>query len=248
MKAVSKRVAVVTGAAGGIGGATVRLFLDRGWEIVSIDRGEMVLANGLAIRADLSSPADIEGCVTQIRSVHNSIDALVNNAAELIAKTVLDTRIAEWDRLLATNVRSVYQLSTLLHPLLLSAKGCIVNVASVHALATSPGVAAYAASKGAVVALTRAMALEFASDGIRVNSVLPGAIETPMLTDGLKRSGKPAAAALRSLAAAHPLGRIGKPEDVAEAVCFLADSHRAAFITGQMLVVDGGATARLSTE
>jgi NAD(P)-dependent dehydrogenase (short-subunit alcohol dehydrogenase family) len=197
---------------------------------------------------DLASSADIDRCVSQIRSVHNSIDAVINNAAELITKTALDTRIAEWDQLLATNVRSISQLSSLLHPLLLPTKGCIVNVASVHALATSPGVAAYAASKGAVVALTRAMALEFASDGIRVNSVLPGAVETSMLTEGLTRSGKPIAEALRSLAAAHPLGRIGKPEDIAEAIYFLADSGRAAFITGQMLVVDGGATARLSTE
>src|SRR5262245_56418043 len=106
---------------------------------------------------------------------------------EQLAKPLIETLPEEWDHIMATNVRAAYLLSSRLHPLLKAAKGGIVNVASVHAVATSPGMAAYAASKGALVSLTRAMALEFAADGIRVNAVLPGAVDTPMLAEGLKR-------------------------------------------------------------
>ena len=133
-------------------------------------------------------------------------------------------------------------------PLLRERRGAVVNVASVHAIATSAGLAAYAASKGAVVALTRAAALELAPEGIRVNAVLPGAIDTQMLRDGLSRGGPDIDAGMAALAERTPLGRIGRPQDVAEAVLFLADASRSSFITGQTLVVDGGATARLSTE
>ena len=249
--AADRKVAVVTGAARGIGAATARLFAKHGWDVISIDRAEMPSAHGLTIRADLSDAAEIDRSVEAIRVAYRSIDALINNAAELIAKPLIETAPAEWDHVMAANVRAVYSLSSLLYPLLKSVKGCIVNVASVHAVATSPGMAAYAASKGALVSLTRAMALEFASDGMRVNAVLPGAIDTLMLADGLKRSnlsqGSPSRA-LEALAARHPLGRVGKPEDVAEAIYFLADAIRASFITGQTLIVDGGATARLSTE
>jgi glucose 1-dehydrogenase len=230
-----RKLALITGAAGGIGSATARLFEGAGWDAIAVDRKE----------ADISRLEDIDRLVQSIRSTHTSLDALINIAAEQIAKPLIQTEPAEWDHLMSTNLRAIYLLTSRLHPLLKAAGGCVVNVASVHAVATSRGMAAYVASKGAVVALTRAVALELAEDGIRVNAVLPGAIDTPMLAEGLKRS---PSQTLETLAARHPLKRIGKPADVAEAIYFLADSRRASFITGQTLVVDGGATAKLSTE
>jgi glucose 1-dehydrogenase len=238
------KTAVITGAAGGIGSATANLFGKNGWDVVSIDRVQMPGNRGRFLQADLSDPKELNRCASEISTAFKKIDALINNAALQVLAPVVQTDPADWDKVMATNVRAVYQLVTGLYPALKTGSGCIVNIASVHAVATSPGIAAYAASKGALVALTRAMALEFAPDGVRVNAVLPGAIETSMLKEGMKRS----QSSLENLAARHPLQRIGRPEDIAEAIFFLADSHRASFITGQTLIVDGGATARLSTE
>jgi glucose 1-dehydrogenase len=234
-----RKVALITGAAGGIGNATASLFAARGWDIIPVDKSRA------RFQVDLARVDQVAQFVEQVKSSHTALDALVNNAAEQIAKPLLETAPEEWDRLIATNVRAIYLLMRGLHPLLANAAGSVVNVASVHAISTSRGLAAYAASKAGVVGLTRASALEFAGDGVRVNAVLPGAIDTPMLADGLKRQGS---GGLEALVKKHPLGRIGKPADVAEAIYFLADPDRASFITGQTLVVDGGASARLSTE
>jgi NAD(P)-dependent dehydrogenase (short-subunit alcohol dehydrogenase family) len=238
------KTAIVTGAAGGIGAATAHLFAKNGWEVISIDRLNVPSGDGRSVRADLTDPHDLKRCISEISGAFRTVDALINNAALQVLAAVVQTDPADWDKVMATNVRAIYQLVTGLYPLLKNGPGSVVNVASVHAVATSPGIAAYAASKGALVALTRAMALEFAADGVRVNAVLPGAIETSMLKEGLKRS----QSSLETLAARHPLQRIGRPEDVAEAIFFLADGSRSSFITGQTLIVDGGATARLSTE
>jgi len=124
-------------------------------------------------------------------------------------------------------------------------------VSSVHAVATSVDIAAYAASKGASMALTRAMALEFARDGIRVNAILPGAVDTQMLRDGLGRrhvQGGGIEARLEDLGRRTVMGRVGEPEEIARTILFLADGEQSPFTTGQSLIVDGGATARLSTE
>jgi NAD(P)-dependent dehydrogenase (short-subunit alcohol dehydrogenase family) len=237
------KTAIVTGAAGGIGAATANLFAKNGWEVISIDRLDTT-GHRRSFRTDLSDSNDLKHCVSEISASFKKVDALINNAALQVLAATVQTDPADWDKVMATNVRAIYQLVAGLYPLLKNGPGSIVNVASVHAVATSPGIAAYAASKGALVALTRAMALEFAADGVRVNAVLPGAIETSMLKEGLKRT----QISLEKLAARHPLRRIGRPEDVAEAIFFLADGTRSSFITGQTLIVDGGATARLSTE
>jgi glucose 1-dehydrogenase len=125
-----------------------------------------------------------------------------------------------------------------------------VNVSSVHAVATSPNVTAYAASKGALLALTRAAAIEMAPFGVRVNAVLPGAVDTPMLRAGVLREDPDAdvEVALKQLAERTPLRLVGDPSDIAEGILFLADGGRSRFVTGQVLVIDGGATACLSTE
>jgi NAD(P)-dependent dehydrogenase (short-subunit alcohol dehydrogenase family) len=126
-----------------------------------------------------------------------------------------------------------------------------VNVSSVHAVATSSNIAAYAASKGGLLALTRAMAVEWAMDNIRVNAILPGAVDTPMLRAGLNRghlTGGTVIDRLENLARKTVNGRVGLPEEIAHAIYFLADNSQSSFITGQAMIVDGGATARLSTE
>jgi glucose 1-dehydrogenase len=125
-----------------------------------------------------------------------------------------------------------------------------VNVSSVHAVATSINIASYAASKGGLLAFTRAMAIEFAPDNIRVNAILPGAVDTPMLRHSMSRglTGSGIQERLDNLAHKTVIGRIGRPEEIARAIYFLADEGQSSFMTGQALIVDGGATARLSTE
>jgi NAD(P)-dependent dehydrogenase (short-subunit alcohol dehydrogenase family) len=175
----------------------------------------------------------------------------VNNAAIQISNRLVDTTVEEWDATMASNLNSVFLTARLAHPLLKSAQGAIVNVSSVHAIATSVGVAAYATSKGAVTELTREMAMEFAKDGIRVNAVLPGAVDTAMLRSGLDRGhvqGGSIQEKLEHLGRKTVLGRVGQPREIAQAILFLADNEQSSYITGEVLVVDGGATARLSTE
>ena len=247
------RVVLITGSAGGIGSATAELFRAEGWEVIAVDRAPAGRGHGLALQADLSQPADIRRIVAQVSERYDRLDALVNNAAEQLCKPLRELTVEEWDRVMACNVRAAYQLAVGLYELIRAVPGCVVNVASIHALATSRGMAAYAASKGALVALTRSMAVEFAPDGVRANAVVPGAVETPMLAAGLKRAhlaGRDPSSreALATLASQHPLGRIGKPEEVAQAIAFLADPKRSSFVTGEMLIVDGGAYAHLSTE
>jgi NAD(P)-dependent dehydrogenase (short-subunit alcohol dehydrogenase family) len=150
-----------------------------------------------------------------------------------------------------SNLRSVYLAIRNAYPLMKEHGGAIINVSSVHAIATSAKIAAYAASKGALSALTRALAIELTEDKIRVNAVLPGAVDTPMLRSGLRRghlAGQDEFELVKALGARHVIGRVGEPEEIGEAILFLADSKRSSFITGQSIVVDGGATIRLSTE
>jgi NAD(P)-dependent dehydrogenase (short-subunit alcohol dehydrogenase family) len=240
-----RKLAIVTGSSGGIGSAIVDLFLTQGWEVLGVDRVASGAKPGVKfIKANLASARDVQRIARKVRASRRRIDAIVNNAAEQVVKPLAETTPEEWDRTMAANVRPAYLLMAGLHELLRAAQGAVVNIGSVHAVATSPGMAAYVASKGALVALTRAMALEFAPAAIRVNAVLPGSTDTPMLAAGMKRS----KSTLKALAARHPLGRVGTPRDIAEAVFFLADGSRSGFITGQTLTVDGGATARLSIE
>jgi glucose 1-dehydrogenase len=248
------RTVLITGAAGGIGRATVAHFHDRTWRVIGVDRlefGEDYPADGVFIRSDISRPEDMQAIFEKVHANASSLDALVNNAAMQIAKPLLDTTPEEWDAVMASNLRSVFLGAKLAHPLLAASGGAVVNVSSVHAMQTSANIAAYAASKGGLLALTRAMAIEFAADNIRVNAILPGAVDTPMLREGLGRghaSGSNVQERLENLARRTVNGRVGKPEEIASAIYFLADNEASSFMTGQALVVDGGATARLSTE
>lgn len=250
-----KKVMLITGAAGGIGRATVHLFARKGWRVIGVDRsafGQDFPADGLFIQADISIGENLESIFQQAQGFTDKLHALVNNAAVQVAKPLIETSVAEWDAVMASNLRSVFLGIKLAHPLFLAAGGgAIVNVSSVHAIATSANIAAYAASKGGLLALTRAVAIEFARDNIRCNAVLPGAVDTPMLRAGLNRghvSGDDILQRLDNLARKTVNGRVGRPEEIAHAIYFLADDTQSSFMTGQALVVDGGATARLSTE
>lgn len=249
-----KRTVLITGAAGGIGRATVALFHRKGWQVVGVDRNELgsgFPGDGVFIRSDISQPADMQDIFDQVHAHTSSLHALVNNAAVQIAKPLVETTADEWDAVMASNLRSVFLAAKLAHPLLAASGGAIVNVSSVHAIQTSANIAAYAASKGGLLALTRAMAIEFAPNGIRVNAILPGAVDTPMLRAGLDRGhaqGSDVQERLENLARRTVNGRVGRPEEIASAIYFLADNEQSSFMTGQALVVDGGATARLSTE
>jgi NAD(P)-dependent dehydrogenase (short-subunit alcohol dehydrogenase family) len=231
-------VVVVTGAAGGIGSATCDVLRDYGWEVIPMDLRRV--EDPRALQIDIADSA----AVTEALSALPRVDALVNNAAVQLFKSLLDTTVEEWDAIAAVNIRGAFVCLKALHRQLAETRGSVVNVSSVHASATSHSIAAYAATKGGLAAFTRAAAIEMAPLGVRVNAVLPGAIDTPALREGFSRR----ADAEQTLIDQTPLKCIGNPRDIAQAIAFLIDRDRSAFITGQEFAVDGGALARLSTE
>jgi len=247
---------LITGAAGGIGRATVKVFAEYGWRVIGVDRradfGESFPADGLYIQADIANPEEIKRIFEIAETYTHTLDALVNNAAIQIAKPILETSVEEWDQVMTHNLRSAFLGVKLAYPLLKAGGGgAIVNVSSVHAICTSANIGSYAASKGGLLALTRAMAIEFAMDNVRVNAILPGAVDTPMLRASMSRGsleGGDIQDRLENLARKTVNGRVAQPEEIAHAIYFLADNRQSSFITGQAMVVDGGATARLSTE
>jgi len=247
------KIVLITGVSSGIGNATAKLFTQEGWHVIGVSRTKADRIDGVDhyISADVSNIGDLDRVFNEIESEEGRIDSLVNNAALQICKPVLETTVEEWDAVFNTNVRSVFYCSKLAHPLMAKNGGSIVNVSSVHAIATSANIAAYAASKGAIKTLTQNLAIEFACDNIRVNAVLPGAVDTPMLHSGLKRGHLEThnlQIQMKQLGFRTVIGRVSRPEEIAHAIIFLADMDRSSFITGHSIVVDGGATIKLSTE
>lgn len=249
------KTVLITGAAGGVGKAAVSYFNERGFRVIGVDRlpvYEGYPQDGLYIQADISIHENLEMIYRQANLFTTTLDVLVNNAAFQVTKPLIETSVEEWDAVMASNLRSVFLGARLAYPLLKSdGGGAIVNVSSVHAVATSANIAAYAASKGGLLALTRAMAIEFAPDNIRVNAVLPGAVDTPMLRAGFHRGRENEASEeeqLAALAAKTVIKRVADPAEIASVIYFMADPSQSSFITGQGLLVDGGATCRLSTE
>jgi NAD(P)-dependent dehydrogenase (short-subunit alcohol dehydrogenase family) len=245
-------VVLITGAAGGIGSATARVFATAGWVVVGVDRrGAEVVGVDRMMEADIADPSAPERVFERVWREYRRLDAVVNNAAVQVCKPIVETTLEDWDLVMASNLRSVFLSMRYAFSMLRETRGSIVNVSSVHAVATSKNIAAYAASKGALLAFTRATALEFGEHGVRVNAVLPGAVDTQMLHAGLDRGhveGDSVDALVRGLGRKHVLGRVGRPEEIGELILFLADGRRSGFITGQAIVADGGALARLSTE
>jgi NAD(P)-dependent dehydrogenase (short-subunit alcohol dehydrogenase family) len=252
---MKKRYVLITGSAGGIGRASVEYFADQGWFVIGVDREPLSWKypkEAIFIQADIAVEKDWAEIGKVVKKSTDKLDAVVNNAAIQVTKPVIEMTVKEWDLVLNTNLRSAFlSVRTLFSFLAAGEGGAIVNVSSVHAVATSKEIAAYATSKGGMLALTRALAIELAKDNIRVNAVLPGAVDTEMLRAGLNRDhagGGTPEQRLENLARKTVSGKIGKPEEIARAIYFLADQDQSSFITGQPLVIDGGATSRLSTE
>ena len=228
---------VVTGASGGVGSACVESFQREGVQVIGVDRKSSSAADEHIV-LDLGLPDCGERLVEALGD--RPVDGLVNNAALQLNEAAVDATADGFDRVYAVNLRTPLLIASALKPRLENMNGFIVNIASVHAVATSEHVSIYAATKGGLVALTRALAVEWGPE-VTVNAVLPGGIATEMLLEGFARSGN----TLESFEEKHPLKRIGQPSEVAEAVLFLARNR---FATGTTIVLDGGATARLSTE
>lgn len=242
---MSKNV-IITGVNGGIGRKTAKKFSDEGYHVIGTD----INPDGRTHcddfwKTDIEISREISSFCKEIKKKYEQINALVNNAAIQIESPLVKTDIDDWDSIFATNVRSIFLLTKHLVDLLRG--GSIINISSVHARATSKGLSAYAASKGAVCSLTRSMALELAEDDIRANAILPGAINTEMLEQGLKRN-RDYEKARQKLIEGTPLKKVGNPEDVAKLIYFLADPSLSGNITGQEFICDGGVLAQLASE
>ena len=244
-----KRVVLISGVSSGIGEATCLEFKRQGWYVIGVGRRQPSHEIDRFEYVDLSESDGVARLFDRLSDVQQ-IHALINNAAIGIDKPMDETTDEEWQTVFDVNVKSAFQMIRECRPYLEATNGTVVNVSSVHALATSVNVAAYASSKGALVALTRASSLELASLGIRCNAVLPGAVATPMLESGLNRRSHPDGPEgnRKNLIEKTPLGFIATPDQIAPTIVHFADNEQTPYLTGQTLVVDGGAVARLSTE
>lgn len=248
------KVVMITGAGSGIGRATALLFGRERARVLAVDRNEAAVletaktvrregGEALALKADISIEDDLKGVVKTALERYEKIDVLFANAATQIARSVVDTTAQEWDALHAVNLKGTFLCCKYVIPLMQrQGEGCIVIASSGHAFYTYPNCSAYAATKGGLLAFMRGVALDYASDGIRVNCVLPGATDTPMLRNYIHSCADPGDEEARIISTI-PLKRFAQPEDVAKAVRFLSSSD-AAYITGTWLAVDGGLLAQ----
>jgi NAD(P)-dependent dehydrogenase (short-subunit alcohol dehydrogenase family) len=259
MAELDGKVAVVAGGSLGMGRATARRLAEGGAAVVLCGHDEASVEDALAElhgaglevdgrRADVTSSAEIEELVRAAVERYGGVDILVNSAGIQRYGTVVDTPEEVWDEVLAVNLKGMFLTAKHCVPeMRRRGGGAIVNVASVQAFATQAGVAAYSASKGGVVALTKAMAVDHAADNIRCNAVCPGSVDTPMLrwAADLFKGDSSVDETIQAWGRSHPLGRVARAEEVAEVIAFLA-SDRASFVTGSELRVDGGLLAQIA--
>jgi NAD(P)-dependent dehydrogenase (short-subunit alcohol dehydrogenase family) len=248
------KVCIVTGAESGIGRATATRFAEEGAHVIGLglneSRGQDWQAEQEAggrrvsfVAVDVSNHEAVKQAVENVVASHPRIDVLVNNAAVFDYHKVEDVTDDIWDRVMAVNVKSIYLTSKYCIPHMRPHGGAIVNVASVHAFATMESVPVYAASKGAVVSLSRQMAIDYIKDGIRVNSVVVGGVDTEMARSHAEALGT-SLDGMGLVSDVNTLGRTAQPEEIAAGITYLA-SDDASFVVGSPFLIDGGLTANL---
>jgi len=255
-KRFSGKGVVVTGGASGIGKATVTRFLEEGAKVALVDISEEngrktiseLKRKGMTavrlIAGDVTDSRDVKRIVKEAKAYLRKIDVLFNNAGILVEGTIEQVSEEGFDRIMAVNVKGVFLMSKEIVPIMLKQKkGVIVNNASCSGLVGDRNAIAYNTSKGAVVLMTKCLALDYCQKNIRANCVCPGEIDTPMFRQEASARKMPVEEYRKELAECHPIGRIGRPEEVANAVLFLA-SDDASFITGTAFSVDGGYTCQ----
>jgi NAD(P)-dependent dehydrogenase (short-subunit alcohol dehydrogenase family) len=238
------KAALVTGAAGDIGRCTVELLRQSGCRVLAADAKPAVEAlrqrgSVECFQGDLRQEETAQRAVAAAVAQFGTLDILVNNAGRHLQRPLLETTVNEWDEIIEINARGTFlHCREALKVMVPRGSGAIINVASISGVIGIAGQVAYAASKGAIVQITRTLAIEFAASGIRVNAVAPGAVVTGFFGDSVPDS----RALLESFGPHHPIGRSARPEEIAEVIVFLA-SARASFMTGAILMADGGFTA-----
>jgi NAD(P)-dependent dehydrogenase (short-subunit alcohol dehydrogenase family) len=236
--------AVVTGAARGIGENVVTRLRAAGYRVVAVDIAPLPFEDEgvVPLVADVTAPDTPAAAVDLALSSFGRLDLLVNNAARFLRRPILETSDDDFDGLFATNVRPVFRFSRAALPTLVETRGCIVNTASISGLIGVANQSVYAMTKGAIVQLTRQLAIEFAARGVRVNAVAPGAVDTEFMAEARAADPDPATSLAVTLSN-HPIGRVSTADEVARAIVFLA-SPESSGITGTILSVDGGYVAR----
>ena len=248
-------IAVVTGAASGIGAGIAECFAEAGAEVIVADINERLGAQvtadlqgrfgkGLFVKTDVSKAADCKRLIDETLSAYGQIDTLVNNAGVNFVKPTLEMDEADWDRVVNVDLKGAFLCSRYALEAMVSRRsGAIINIASVHTVATLPAAAPYAASKGGVDMMTRSMAIEFAPFGIRINAVSPGLTDTQIWND-IQDAAEDAELARQHWMDNIPLGRVQAPREVGNVVLFLA-SEQSSYVTGANIFTDGGMTAQL---
>jgi len=246
---LNDRIAVITGAGGGIGRACAIEFAKAGAKVVVADVNsrsaqqtlqdiEAAGGAGLSVPTDVADPSAVEYLAAETLRAFGEVHVLLNNAAIQVNKTVEDTTVEEWNREIAVNLGGVFLCSKFFLPHLRKTRGAIINMSSVNGFFVEPFCAGYCATKAAIIALTKAMAIDHGKEGIRVNCICPGYIDAGLAEGYFQAQPDPAAARVAA-GKLHALWRIGRPEEVARVAVFLA-SDDASFMTGSAVVVDGG--------
>lgn len=244
------KVALITGGGTGIGEATAKIFAAEGAQVAITGRrkdilegvAKAIVANGgkvLVVAGSVTEEAHVQSAVDQAVRTFGKIDILINNAGiGVFGKPLHETTDREWQEILDTNLTGVFRMTRAVIPHMLERGGSIVNVSSVAGLVGIAGLAAYSGTKGALVALTRCLAIDYAKDKIRCNCVCPALVDTPMAADAIADPDLNA-----TMMAKHPIGRFGTPDDVARMLLYLA-SDDASWVTGSLFTIDGGWTAQ----